>query len=104
MAPEIPRHRAPRNQGRSDRLEVRRGIKEVVAGVVEDAVEGTVGLDAQHLIDASEREVMTATGLVASGIHEPWLHADALNERRRLPRGRHRLPRRGRTGIDRRDD
>src|SRR5215204_2423986 len=96
MAPELPRRARRRNQRRSDRLEVRGRVEEIVSGVIEDPVERALGLDAEHLVDAAQREVMAAAGLVTSGVHEPWLRADALYECRRLPRGRHRLPRPGR--------
>src|SRR5204863_4457193 len=86
MAPELARRARRRNQRSSDRLEVRRRIEKVVARVVEDPVERSVRLDAQHLIDAAKREVVAAAGLVTAGVHEPCLHADALNECRRLPR------------------
>ena len=42
----------------SDRLEMRRGIQVVVSGVVENPVERAPGLDAEHLIDATEREIV----------------------------------------------
>src|SRR5512144_2555502 len=48
MAPELPRRTGGRNQARSDRLEVRRRIEEVVARIIEDPVERAVGLDAEH--------------------------------------------------------
>src|SRR5438105_4210237 len=34
--------------------EVRRRIEEVVSGVVDNAIEASVGLDADHLVDAAE--------------------------------------------------
>src|SRR5687768_12988647 len=102
MAVEIPRATRRRNQDRSDRPEVRRGIQEVVAGVIEDPVERAIGFDAEHLVDAAEREVVAAAGLVTSRVDEPWLHADALYECRWLPGGRHGLPRRERSAGGRR--
>ena len=72
MAPELQRRARGRNQRLSDRLEVRRRIEEVVARIVEDAVERAVRFDAEHLVDAAEREVVTAAGLVTSRVDEPW--------------------------------
>src|SRR5215218_1031105 len=102
MAPVLPRRARHRNQRRSDRLEVRGGVEEIVSRIVEDPVERTIGLDAEHLVDAAECEIMAAAGLVTPRVDEPWSHTDALYECRRLPRGRHWLPRRGLTEIQRR--
>src|SRR5690349_21875281 len=77
----------------SDDFEVRRRVQVIFPRVIDDAVEGPTALDAKHLVDAAEREVVTATRFVAAGIRQPRPHADALDEGRRLPRGRHQIGR-----------
>ena len=70
---------------------MRGGVEKIVPRIVEDPVEGAIGFDAEHLVDAAEREVVAASGLVTPRIDEPRTHTDALDECRRLLGGRHRL-------------
>src|SRR5215212_4152521 len=69
--------------------EVRDRVQVVLAGVVDDPVERTVRLNPQTLVDLPECQIVTAAGLVAAGVRQPRLDADALHQRRRLP-GRRR--------------
>src|SRR5688500_5850573 len=66
-----------------------RRIQVVSARIIENAIEGAIGFDPEQLVDATERQVMTPSRLIAARIGEPRLEAHALNEHGRLPGGRH---------------
>src|SRR5436189_5976729 len=70
---------------------MRHRIEKILARVVHDAVERAFPLDALHLVDLPEGEVVTAAGLIAAGKGEPRTRADALDQRRWLPGDRRHL-------------
>src|SRR4051812_25724726 len=72
-----------------DDAEMRDGVEVIATRVIDDAVKRSVRLDADHLVDLAEREVVTTARLVRAGIHQPWAQADALHESNRLPRRCH---------------
>src|SRR5688572_7534899 len=69
--------------------EVRRRVQIVSPGIIQNAIERAFGFDAEQLVDATERQVVTPTRLIAAWIGEPRLEAHALNAHGRLPSGRH---------------